>query len=345
MKNALVFLVALAAAGSAFAARPTVGNQPFPDNYTPHPCAPSQTCASLSKSEVVDTGSTVRGYSITQEWVDAHWDEMLTLIRPTCAKLATCYATPGNQSIFCTDLIFPHFWAVCDRYPKDSTDHEQCSMFMRIYSLHVDLRDRETWKEAQACAAQKTPRAGTGTMKVWTAPERIDGSYNGKFTVYALDTETNVPIQALVQMPNTRLSARAPGGKPWTNYEIEWPATFLRIPDGNGHTKLVAPEITVTRDGFAPVTLTLPMEPSRVVVEMSPAAEKLKPGKNKVTVTARDADTGAPVELRVMLGETILGDTNEPLEIEVAKGKKRPEIWATSLFDRYSDVVVAAAEK
>lgn len=346
MKKTLGLLLLAAASLSAFAARPTIGHQPFPANYTPHPCAPASACASLSKSEVADVAATMRGYSLRQEWVDKHWDEMLALIQPTCAKLATCYATPGNQSLFCMDLLFPEFWGLCDRYPAGSEMNEQCSMFMRIYSLRADLQDKKLGQQAQACAAEKTPRTGTRPMKVWMSPDSIGEGYDGKFTVYALDPETNVPIQALVTMSDgTRLSARAPGGKPWTNYEIKWPVKFNRVTNSAGHIDLVPPSITVTADGFEPVTLRMPAQPRIVIVEMSPAAGKLKRGRNSVTVNARDAETGKPVELRVMLGETILGDTNKPLEIELKKGEKRPEIWATSLFNLYSDVVIAPAEK
>jgi hypothetical protein len=347
MKKALVLLMLAAAGTTAFAARPTIGNQPFPDDYVPHPCAPAAACASLSKAEVVDVGAAMRGYSLKEEWVDEHWDEMVALIQPSCRKLATCYATQGNQSLFCMDLMFPVFWGLCDRYPKDSEMYEQCSMFMRIYSLRADLKDKQTWQEAQACAVEKTPRTGTRPMKVWMSPETIGDGYDGKFTVYALDPETKVPIQALVAISDgSRLSARAPGGKPWTNYEIRWPVKFVRATNAAGHIDLVPPSITVTAEGYEPVTLTLPAQPRKAIVEMTPPAAKLKRGRNSVTVNARDAATGKPVELRVMLGEnTILGDTNKPLELELKKGEKRPEIWATSLFNIYSDVVIAPAEK
>ena len=46
-----------------------------------------------------------------------------------------------------------------------------------------------------------------------------------------------------------------------------------------------------------------------------------------------------------MLGERTIGPGNTPIEIERGKNEKLPEIWVTSLFDRYSDVVVAKAEK
>jgi len=345
MKRILVVLFLLAAP-AVFAARPTIGAQKFPDDYKPHPCAAPQACASLSKDEIVSVGATMRGYSLTDEWVKSHWDTMLEMIRPTCAKLATCYATQGNQSTFCTDLLFPEFWGLCDaRYPAGSHDNEQCAMFVRIYTLRADLRDKDIWAEAQACSAEKTPRTSVGTLEVTMIPATIGRDYKGRFTMYALDRDTRVPIQALVEIPNTRLSARAPGGRAWTNYEIEWPATWLRVPNADGHTDLVAPSLSVTAEGYTPVLLTMPMTPPKVIVEMSPSAAQLKPGKNSVTITARDADTNEPVELRVMLGKTILGDTNKPLALELKKGEKRPEIWATSLFDRYSDVVIAPAEK
>ena len=345
MHKTLLLVLTIVSATSALASRPTAGHQPFPADYKPHPCAPAQACASISRSSVTQAGATLRGYGITEDWLDANFDAMIELIQPTCAKLATCYATRPNGSLFCMDLLFPEFWGLCDRYPKDSEDYEQCAMFMRIYTLRADLQDKALWTEAQACAAEKTSRTETGKLEVWIAPASIDRDYKGKFTVYALDTETRVPVQALVQMDGQRLSARAPGGRPWTNYEIEWPAKFVRVPNAAGHTDFVAPAITVTAEGFAPVTMTLPMVPSRVNVEMTPAADQLKRGRNTVTFNARDADTGEPVELRVMLGETVLGDTNKPLQLEITPGQKRPEIWATSLFDRYGDVVIVPAEK
>ena len=338
-------LLLLLASPAAFAARPSAGSQPFPNDYKPHPCAPSQACASLKPSEVVSVGATMRGYSLTEEWVTAKYDRMVELMRPACGKLATCYATQGNLAIFCTDLLFPEFWSVCDRFPKGSVDNEQCAMFTRIFTLRADLQDKETWKAAQACAAEKTPRTTVGKLEITFLPPKIDRDYKGRFVVNALDPELRVPIQALVEMKDVRLSARAPGGRPWTNYEIEWPAKFLRVPNAAGHTDLVAPSITISADGYAPVEMVMPMTAPKVIVEMSPAVDQLKRGKNTVTFTAIDAETNKPVELRVMLGPHILGDTNKPLELELKKGEKRPEIWATSLFDRYSDVVIAPAEK
>jgi hypothetical protein len=74
---------------------------------------------------------------------------------------------------------------------------------------------------------------------------------------------------------------------------------------------------------------------------MTPSPDQLKPGKNIITVTARDAATGKPVEARVMAEDMAVGETNKPFELQLTRRDKRPEIWVTSLFDRYSDVVVA----
>jgi hypothetical protein len=118
-----------------------------------------------------------------------------------------------------------------------------------------------------------------------------------------------------------------------------------RVPNAAGHTDLVAPTVTVTADGFTPVTFSMPASPRKAVVSMTPPAAKLKRGRNTITVTATDAATGKPIELRVMAGQKILGDSNKPLALEWKSGQKRPEIWTTSLFDKYSDIVVAPAGK
>jgi hypothetical protein len=159
MRKLLVALT-LCAAPALFAGRATVGNQPFPADYKPHPCAPSQACASLKKSEIVQVGATMRGFSLTDEWVNAHWDEMLEMIKPSCAKLATCYATQGNVAIFCTDLLMPEVYGLCDRYPKGSVDYEQCAMFTRIYMLRADLQEK------RRPAPRRRPRAPASAR--WT---------------------------------------------------------------------------------------------------------------------------------------------------------------------------------
>jgi hypothetical protein len=338
MKKALVLF--LLAATSALANGP---RQPFPDEYTPHPCAPLVACDAIPQWQFLDTAA-LKGFNVDSDWLDANWGRMTELTRPACAKLATCFATPGNLSIFCVDLLRPEMIALCERFPRDSKDYEQCGMFMRMFAIGIDLRDKQIWKDAQACAAEKTPATAQRTMHVWMDPDDFR-RYQGSFRVYAIDTETHTPVMALVSIPETTLRAGAPGGKPYTSYDIKWQPKFVRVPNAAGHTDVVVPKITVTAPNYAPVTLDAPMTRGKLVVEMTPPVARLKRGKNVVTVTARDAETNKPVELRVYLGETVLGDTNEPLEIEIRKGQKRPEIWATSLYDLYSDVVVAPAEK
>ncbi len=338
MKKILALLLLAATSALANGRR-----EPFPDDYTPHPCAPAATCQTIPQSQFVDMAALAKGFAIDNDWLDENWNRMIELTKPVCGKLGTCLATPGNLSVFCMDLIWPEIIATCDRFEKGTQDFDQCSMFMRTFAIGADLRDKKPWQEAQACAA-KTPRTGERTMEAWIEPADFS-TYDGSFRVYAIDTETHVPVMALVSIPDTTLRAGAPGGKPYIGYDIKWKPKFLRVPNADGHTDLAAPKITVTAENYAPVTLDIPMKPGQVIVEMNPPVSQLTRGKNTITVTARDAATNKPVELRVLAGETILGDTNKPLEIELKKGQKRPEIWATSLFNVYSDVVVAPAEK
>ncbi len=340
MKKTLAILLVVLSLGatSAFA---NGRQEPFPDDYTPSPCAPVQACDTIPQWQFANTAA-LKGFSIDNAWLDANWNRMIELTKPVCAKLGTCFATQGNLSIFCVDLLRPEMVATCDRFPKKSKDFEQCAMFMKIFAIGVDLRDKQLWQEAQACSA-KTPPTGQRTMEAWLDAENF-AKYDGKFRVYAIDSETHVPVMALVSIPDTALHAGAPGGKPYASYEIRWTPKFVRVPNAAGHTDLTVPKITVTADGYAPVTLDFPIQPGQLIVEMTPPLNQLKRGKNTITVTARDAATNQPVELRVLAGETILGDTNKPLELELKKGEKRPEIWATSLFDLYGDVVIAPAE-
>jgi hypothetical protein len=78
-----------------------------------------------------------------------------------------------------------------------------------------------------------------------------------------------------------------------------------------------------------------------MTVAMKPNA--LHGGKNVITIDARDAATGKPVEARVMSGGDPIGDTNIPITLQVNRKGQHPEIWVTSLFNLYSDVVVAKA--
>src|SRR5687767_8095336 len=242
MKKTLVILL-LAATGALANGRREV----FPAEYTPHPCAPAVACNTIPQGQFINTAA-LKGLAIDSDWLDANWNRMLDQTRPVCAKLGACFATEGNLSIFCVDLLRPEIISTCERFPEDSKDFEQCSMFMQIFAIGIDLRDKQIWKNAQACAAEKTPRTEERTMEVWLEPADF-ATYKGSFRVYAIDTETQVPVMALVSIPETTLRAGAPGGKPYTAYDIKWAPKFVRVPNGDGHTDLVAPIITVSANG------------------------------------------------------------------------------------------------
>ena len=46
-----------------------------------------------------------------------------------------------------------------------------------------------------------------------------------------------------------------------------------------------------------------------------------------------------------MVGKREAGWTNQPFDLELKKGEKRGEIWLRCPFGRYSDVVVAPAQR
>ena len=88
--------------------------------------------------------------------------------------------------------------------------------------------------------------------------------------------------------------------------------------------------------------LPLPIDRPKMTATLEPA--QLTPGTNTITVRAIDADSGKPIYARVMAGDRVLGDVNKPLTLEWKRGEKRPEIWVTSLYDHYNDVVVLKGE-
>jgi hypothetical protein len=113
---------------------------------------------------------------------------------------------------------------------------------------------------------------------------------------------------------------------------------WVRVPNADGHTDIVAPTVTLSFAHHPQMKFPLPVQVPKMTAVMQPAT--LKPGRNTVTVITKDAITGAPVEARVMYGDLTIGESNQPVVIEVKKGAKRPDVWVTSLFDAYGDVVV-----
>lgn len=316
----------------------------YPDDFQPAPCAmPDKVCKSFNKSQQAAIAGE-RGYDIGQEWIDKHWDELMTDIGPVCNKIATCFATPGNDYLFCNDVVLDEALSKCDRY-SEYEDHKRCIWFLNTFMHGHDRKSLPEWEEMQACAKERPADTAEKTLETWIEPATFGPGFDGKFIIRAIDSQTHVPMQAhlIIQSKDVIYADDVPDGLPTTNYPVKWKPRLWRVPNANGHRDVAAPQIRIELPGYAPVSLALPVAVPTMTVEMVPA--KLKRGRNTITIQAKDSATGAPVEARVMGGETVLGKTNVPFELEWTKGQKRPEIWVTSLYDRYSDVVVMAAEK
>lgn len=322
--------------------------QPYPDDYKASACgSAAPVCQTFRQSQFANIAA-LRGFDIGQEWVDAHWDELSQILAPTCAKIAACFAQNDSYT-FCNDVAFEEAYATaCDQYAEGTDDHRKCNYFIRTYLFGHDRNSREPWEKIQECAKAQ-PATGERTLEWWMSPATIGPeSYPGSFQVYTIDSETRVPIRArltLVDVKPQIYASDVPDGLPTSFYPVPWKGKLLRVPNAEGHRDVVAPEVRIEAAGYKTITFRIPYDIPKMTVKMDPDPSKLKRGKNTVTITATDAATGKPVEARVMGGTTILGKTNIPFELEIVKGQKRPEIWVTSLFDRYHDVVVAGAEK
>jgi len=340
MRNALLALLFLAASLASAQESP---RQPFPDDFTPSPCAPAGTCVSYDKTQLRNAAFTMLGLSPDGQWFDDHYDQLTKLYAPICRKHATCLATPGNNFLFCDDLLIRDYRAVCDRvFPKAANAHdwEQCHEFTEIWALGVDMHASAFAKEGQKCAKEQGLAVmHTKPLIVWIVPATIPRDYDGDIYVYAIDADTHVPVRADIDIENQLIRAPAnPTGKTSTGYPFKWTHKFNRVKNAEGHEDLAPPTLTLRPEFHPPVTITLPATPPKMIVEMKPP--KLRAGVNKVTVNVRDAETGEPVEARVMLGRDAVGESNQPIKIKLQRGTKVPEIWVTSLFNAYSDVVV-----
>jgi hypothetical protein len=334
----LFVTLSLLVAGTALAQ-----TAPFPEDYQRSPCAPANACKSFERGRLANAGRSFLGFSIAEEWLDRHYESMLAIFKPLCAKSATCYTISGSTFQWCNDMLMPEFRATCDRFEKGSRDWEQCTMFVDVWSLGRDQNSLPLWKEAQACAVKTHPfTPKTKPAIVWMAPAKLTSQWKDYIRIYAVDPDTRLPVPGRITVDQQTIYASSnPTGMLWTYYPWKWPVKFNRAPNAQGHRDIVPPIVTVAPEGYPPVSFPMPVEIPKMNVAMSPA--RLKPGKNTVTVTAVDATTGAPVELRVMYGDEIAGDSNKPFTITV-KGKRR-EVWATSLFGTYSDVVILPAGK
>ncbi|HEX7705944.1 MAG TPA: hypothetical protein VF701_05745 [Thermoanaerobaculia bacterium] len=318
----------------------------FPSDYKPHPCASAELCGGFTRTEIMRYAAQFRGFNLDPRWLRSHWSQLEATFKPLCDKIATCFATPGNSEAFCTDILRPAFEESANRYPRQSYDWDQWIMTAVSYYVIELAHFPAKYREAQACAAELPVAGEPRKLETWIHPRDFGPGYNGLITIHAIDAETRVPVMGKVSFEGQRVfPIESPDGTAMTAFELKWPVVLNRVRNQTtGHEDLIVPPVTIQAVGYEPVTIQLPVEIATLEVSMSPEASQLKPGMNTITVTARDTTTGAPAEMRVMADDVVLGDTHHPLTIEIPASGKRPEIWITSLFDRYSDVVVAPAK-
>lgn len=335
MTKALVLLLLVAT--SSFGQAPI--RDKFPSDYTPSPCAADAdaVCQSFDLMKFTQAATTFRGYDIHQEWIDAHWDEMRAAFRPLCAKIGNCFTIKDNDWVYCLDLFRYDFLSTCERFPAGSYDRDQCTMFAMTYYVGLGSKSK-LHAEAQSCAAAQ-PRTGERTLEAFIV-EDVKLDHTMKLTVHAYDSETHLPVRAAMTIDAGTLKSLE-GRVAKTGYPNQWKARLKRVPNAEGHFDVVPPTITLNATGYKTLTFPMPVEVPKMIVEMTPDPAQLKPGTNVITVTARDAASGKPVYARVMAGNMIAGETNKPFELELTRRDQRPEIWVTSLYDLYDDVVVS----
>jgi hypothetical protein len=330
-KALLLFLLALPALAQPL-------RESFPADYKPSPCAadPAAVCKSFEKHRIPDYGATLRGFDIKTDWLDAHWDEMLQQFAPLCTKIANCFTVKDNTWVWCIDLMREDFLNTCERFPEGSEDRKQCRMAATVYFIGI-ANISGLHKTSQECAAGQNSPA-LRTLEAWVQPQTMGLDYDGDFTVFAYDAETHIPVRAALSVDAGKV--KLTDGPAKTGTLLGWRAGLKRVTNAGKRSEIVRPTATLEATGYKTLTIPLPIEVPTAKVEMTPPVTQLKPGANTITVTAVDTATGNPVEMRVMAGDTVLGNTNQPLRLDLKRGK-RPEIWVTSLFDRYSDMVVA----
>lgn len=339
----------LALATVAAAADPPPPRPIFPDDYTPAPCAPSNACLTFTHADMRGAAFTFLGLQLDSKWLEDHGDEMTKAFEPVCRKHATCLGTRSNNFLFCDDVMTPEMRDICQRrFPKESQpdDWQQCEMFMETYALGVDQRAEATWMATLPCVNATPPVEKTKPLIVWIDPPSIPVDYKGYIAINAIDPDTHIPVQANLEIEGQIIYVPAnPAGSLQAYYPFKWNVKLVRVKAANGHTELLPPTLTIRTEHYPDLTMRLPIPLPAVKLELMPPPAQLHPGKNILTVFAKDADTGKPVELRVMFGNAVVGASNEPIALTIDRKEKRPEIWVTSLFDRYSDATVVPAEK
>ncbi len=318
----------------------------FPADFTPSPCALETSCITFPDSSMKSAAFQFLALELDPNWAEKHAPEMKAAIAPLCRKHATCQTYPMNTYTFCDDVLAADARPLCDKmFPrgKNAHDWEQCGQWLETYLMGVDQNGINTWKAAQACAKKQPPATHAKPLDTWMSPASVPYEFKGYVTFYATDPETKVPVLARVTFEDQVLYAEAnPTGESATYYPMKLPFKCVRVPNAEGHTDAATPRVTIKAPGYPETTFRLPAVLPHAVVEMKPA---LHAGKNEVTVLARDSINGKPVDGRVMLGDDEVGFANQPIAIEVKPKSKRPELWLKPYLNRYSDVVIAPAER
>ena len=321
----------------------------FPADFTPSPCALETSCISFPDSSMKSAAFQFLFLELDPNWAAKHAPEMKAAIAPLCRKHATCQTYPMNSYMFCDDVLAADARPLCDKmFPrgKNAHDWEQCSQWLETYLMGVDQNGINTWKAAQACAKKQPPATHAKPLEIWMSPTPVPYEYKENVTFYSIDPDTHVPVLARVILQDQLIYAPSnPTGESATYYPFVMPFKAVRVPNAEGHTDATPPMITISAPGYPETTFRLPAVLPHAIVEMKPAPSALHAGKNEVTVLARDSINGKAVDGRVMLGNDEVGFANQPITIEVKPKSKRPELWLKPYLNRYSDVVIAPAER
>lgn len=311
----------------------------FPDDYTPTTC-PTVSCDSYEESEMRSAAGRFLGLTLDLDWMHAHLPQLKREFEPLCKKATTCFATTPNTNMFCMDVLAPEFRAICARdFPKEKSpgEYQKCYEVVETYLLGLDQRMRPRFDETRACAAKNDPARTNKTLDVWMVPSKITlPAKEVKLNFSAIDRDTHVPVLAAIQVEGQSLYAPAnPAGSLATGYEFKWPVQFVRTKNAAGRVEATAPLVTITADGYAPVTMRMPVDVPQVVVTTTPA---LRRGRTqRVTISAKDAKTGEPVTGRVVVGNKTAGQIGQRLKLDL---RKNAEVWLADLSDGASDVQV-----
>jgi hypothetical protein len=338
MKKLIATLLLIA----PFALGDDAPRKPFPDDYTPSKC-PTVSCQSYEESQLMSAAAAFYAFSLDAKWVQANLPKLQTEFDKKCEKVTTCFATGSNTKMFCLDLLAQEFRSVCSSmYPKDSmpADHEKCLETTETYLLGLDQRMQPRYLATRECALQQPDTRTNKTLDVWMKPAEISPAAPvTDITIYANDHDTHIPIFGSVSIEGQHLYAPSnPVGVLATGYHFKWPLKYASVKNAAGRSETVGPLVTVTADGYPPVSFRLKVAVPSVNVSVEPKLASLRAGrKSIVTVSVFDPITGMPVDGRVMVGKTQVGTTNTPFKLTPKKGA---EIWLSDLSNSASDVLV-----